>query len=128
MGTPVKERVARWRRNNPDKAKEYGRRYWRTANQIYAGMKARAKARGISVGITQQEWLTLVTDAVCYYCMGPLPKAGSGIDRLDHLKDYVLGNVVPCCRKCNWRKGALEAAGLRYPRTVEVLREILRCL
>lgn len=52
--------------------------------------------------------------------------AGSGIDRQDHRLGYVHGNCVPCCSNCNTKKGLLEAAGLVYPRTVEVLMEILK--
>jgi len=28
----------------------------------------------------------------------------SGIDRLDSSKGYEPGNVVPCCKQCNWAK------------------------
>lgn len=31
----------------------------------------------------------------------------NGIDRLDSTKGYVLGNVVPCCRICNFAKNDL---------------------
>jgi hypothetical protein len=31
----------------------------------------------------------------------------SGIDRVDSSKDYVYGNVVPCCWVCNRMKGAM---------------------
>lgn len=67
----------------------------------------------------------LVANNKCYYCPNKLPEAGGGLDRLDHRLGYQLGNVVPCCRCCNTRKGQLETAGLCYPRTVEVLMEIL---
>jgi len=47
------------------------------------------------------------------------------VDRLDHKRIYILGNVVPCCKLCNDKKGCLEMAGLCYPRTIEILAEIL---
>jgi hypothetical protein len=28
----------------------------------------------------------------------------NGIDRLDSSRGYEMGNVVPCCKQCNWAK------------------------
>ena len=38
---------------------------------------------------------------LCYYCGGPLPQTGLGIDRKDNSKGYVLDNIIPSCRDCN---------------------------
>ncbi len=55
----------------------------------------------------------------CYYCgatgsntikYGVTDKTGTkcnGIDRQDNAKGYIVGNVVPCCKTCNWMKRAL---------------------
>jgi len=29
---------------------------------------------------------------------------GFGIDRIDNSKGYIEGNMVPCCKICNWMK------------------------
>lgn len=43
----------------------------------------------------------------CTYCRGVLGEVeyGKGLDRIDHTKDYVMGNVLPCCRTCNRIRG-----------------------
>ena len=28
----------------------------------------------------------------------------NGVDRIDNSRGYEEGNVVPCCRQCNWSK------------------------
>lgn len=33
----------------------------------------------------------------------------NGLDRVDNLLGYVLGNVVACCKRCNYAKGASTA-------------------
>jgi hypothetical protein len=62
----------------------------------------------------------------CAYCFGPVHETCIGLDRMDHRIGYVESNVVPCCKKCNFRKGLLEGAGFVYPRTVELTQELLR--
>ena len=55
----------------------------------------------------------------CFYCGTPPSlthrRSGSpsvfnfnGIDRLDNSRGYVEGNVVSCCKVCNFRKGAAD--------------------
>ncbi len=42
----------------------------------------------------------------CYYCGSHIQSVG--IDRIDSLKSYEIGNVVPCCHVCNSMKMALS--------------------
>jgi hypothetical protein len=42
----------------------------------------------------------------CTWCRRtPLVVGGMGIDRRDNSLGHVAGNIEPCCRRCNWRRG-----------------------
>jgi hypothetical protein len=44
----------------------------------------------------------------CFYCdnkLGNKTKFGTGLDRINSLKGYEIGNIVPCCVICNRIKG-----------------------
>jgi hypothetical protein len=75
--------------------------------------------------LTFEEYAMLIVNRACYYCGESIPEAGHGLDRQDHRLGYVIGNVVPCCSNCNWNKGRIEAAGFTYPRTVQLLQELI---
>ena len=56
-----------------------------------------------------------LTSSTCHYCrLEPLQEISNqgytqwrlynGIDRMDNSKGYILGNVVPCCKICNYAK------------------------
>ena len=49
---------------------------------------------------------SLVTGAVCHYCLGSLSEASHSLDRKDNSLGHVYSNVVPCCKQCNEIKGA----------------------
>jgi hypothetical protein len=66
----------------------------------YAALLHAAKARGIEVRLTLDEYRQ-VTANDCFYCGGDLPFAGYGLDRKDPTGAYALENVVPCCKVCN---------------------------
>lgn len=97
-------------------------------NEIYAGYKVGAKSRGYSFDIDGATFIDL-TSKPCYYC-GEQPKNtrirgnGSivseykynGIDRVDNSKGYIIGNVVPCCKKCNNIKMAV---------TIDIARKMI---
>lgn len=82
--------------------------------QIILGYKRHAKRRGFKFLLTRKEFAD-ITSKDCYYC-GSKPsnikrtknyKEGyiyNGIDRVDSSKDYMVDNVVPCCRRCNQGK------------------------
>lgn len=80
--------------------------------------RSAAQLRGQKFFITESHFAALIKRP-CYYCGAP--PAGvhstssrsfsaadaivySGIDRINNRKGYVLGNVVPCCKRCNWSK------------------------
>jgi len=47
----------------------------------------------------------LVSD--CHYC-GSKPNPYNGIDRVDNKISYEIGNVVPCCKTCNFAKHTMS--------------------
>lgn len=85
-----------------------------------------AKRRGWLWTIPYEQWLLLVAPGTCHYCKGPLNETGHGLDRRDNTKGYEEHNVVPCCLSCNWVKGHLECAGFAFPRTEELLLELIQ--
>lgn len=70
-------------------------------------IKNNAKSRNLLVEFSLDQYMALITDARCYYCSGPLPEAGGGLDRLNNSIGYRLDNVVPCCDFCNDLRGNL---------------------
>lgn len=112
-----------------DKSKERRRTYYiNTRNAVwrrYSVFKSVAKHLHRDFTLTQEDYAALVESNTCNYCGGPLPEVGYGIDRLNNRLGYVHGNVVPCCEQCNEKKGSLEGIGFTYPRTEELLRELI---
>jgi len=100
-------------------------KYSRTAKGRYQHLKASAKNTHREVSITLVE-LEDIRLNPCHYCSGPLPICGHGLDRLDNTKGYTKENIAPCCRYCNQRKGRLEQLGFKFPRTVELMKELVR--
>ena len=85
-----------------------------TFNKIYYDYVRGAKKRGFEWQVTKQEFRDFVGNN-CFYC-GAEPSQSygtkgskvcfiyNGIDRVDSARGYVLDNVVPCCRICNFAK------------------------
>lgn len=125
----------RWRLNNIEHVRESNRkncRAWRLRNpglavrrHRFSAAKSKAKYKGLLWTLTEEQHIEFLKKP-CDYCGGPLPETQIGLDRVDNQKGYELGNVVPCCTKCNFIKGKLEGAGFRYPRTVELMRELIQ--
>ena len=83
--------------------------------KIIRGYKRRAKERGHKWDLTEEQFAE-ITKKNCYYC-GAKPKniikqmpysngeyIYNGIDRIDNTKGYVIDNIVPCCKFCNFQK------------------------
>jgi hypothetical protein len=101
------------------------RKYAASVRGHFTILKSSAKTRKLEMLLNFEQYQGLVSTNECYYCHQPLPRCGTGLDRLDHRVGYILGNVVPCCKSCNEIKGKLEGAGFIYPRTVELMRELI---
>jgi hypothetical protein len=94
-------------------------------NHILTSYKHAAKKRNLEWGITDGEFFGLI-EKQCYYC-GRQPSGiariqqrsslhvreasellYTGVDRFDNNRGYVVGNVVPCCKRCNIGKNTLS--------------------
>lgn len=73
-----------------------------------------AMKRNLDFDLTIEQF-NEITHRDCYYC-GKKPSNShlrskgngayvyNGIDRIDNNKGYTMGNIVPCCKKCNFMK------------------------
>lgn len=85
-------------------------------NNRFSRYKTAAQTRGFIFEITLAQF-TVLTAQNCYYC-GSAPSnvaritsrngvfIYSGLDRVNNELGYIPSNVVPCCRTCNYCKGA----------------------
>ena len=110
--------------------RQASQKFNRTLFGRYQGLRYKARRpvhRGCAVemSLTFEQYADLLSGNCCTYCHGPLPEAGAGLDRLDSSKGYIPGNCTACCRLCNTKKGRFEGMGFKYPRTVQLLLEVL---
>lgn len=89
--------------------------------RLYRKYKVNAKRRGIPFKIKIEEFASLISQP-CDYCglgyyFNYIYKNGllkyNGIDRRDNDGDYVLANVTPCCKICNFAKGTTKEKEFR---------------
>lgn len=87
---------------------------------LYATYRCAAVKRDLDFHVTKDEFKVL-TKGFCFYCGKPpsvtykpdLISGGylyNGVDRRDNDQGYVLNNMVPCCKFCNWMKNAFKEA------------------
>jgi len=98
-----KNNKAWWNRNKAH-VQAYCRARTRTPRGQWLTMNAEARKRKLEVTITFEDFCELRKRNACHYCSKKLPDAGSGMDRKDNAKGYIVGNVVPCCDLCNRTK------------------------
>lgn len=110
----------KYRERYPQKMKELHRRI----SGRFSSGKTQAKRRGVPWTLTIDEHKKMLGNP-CFWCGGVLNETGSGLDRLDNRNGYELGNVVPSCWSCNVLKGRIEGLGFIYPRTGELMRELM---
>jgi hypothetical protein len=75
--------------------------------KIFSAYQSSAKARNLDFTLSEAEFLAM-WGKPCFYCGGALAKIG--IDRFSNALGYIRGNIVACCRKCNFMKHNMEAA------------------
>src|SRR3990167_9518703 len=104
-----------WRKNNPEKAKEYHKNYfpkWKSENmeqirQLTKNRKARLKGAVGEVTLLEWKWLKEKYFNLCLACF----KRGSEIKLTqDHIVPIskggknIIGNIQPLCKPCNSTK------------------------
>lgn len=76
--------------------------YTKTPSGKFGSYRSDAvNTRGLEFTLTKEEFM-LFWHKPCYYCDGAIETVG--LDRVDNSKGYVLGNVVSCCKRCNFSK------------------------
>ncbi len=90
-------------------------------NSVIWQYRRSAQKRGLPFDLTPTDAYRIF-HSPCHYC-GRVPSQVrrtenhefwyNGIDRVDSSVGYVRGNVVPCCKICNLRKGKLSASEFR---------------
>ena len=85
-------------------------------NKLFKNYQNSAKIRKHVFNLTFEEFKKL-TSSDCYYCNrkpAQIKKSDyfnytyNGLDRIDNAKGYVLDNVVPCCKHCNYAKKGMS--------------------
>lgn len=89
-----------WREKN----KEHLSQYFQKPEVRFIVAKHSSKRRNITWNVSFDEFKKYLSKR-CHYCDGILPINGSGLDRMDNLRGYVIGNVIQCCCSCNSIKG-----------------------
>lgn len=83
---------------------------------LFTNYKSRAKKRGYSFLLSEDEFRGLITKSCAYCATLPLSVCKrdydsmlyNGVDRIDNSLGYFPGNCVPCCRRCNLMKGTMS--------------------
>jgi hypothetical protein len=96
--------TSRYKKDNEVELKKASIARNRTVKSRFAYSKGEAKRRGFDFNLDLDSYASLISGK-CHYMGCDMPKSGSGLDRMDNSKGYVLGNVVPCCWSCNMIKG-----------------------
>lgn len=93
-----------YRKNNKAAVKERTHVLRRKITYVFRMAIFQAKTRGLSFDLTFDEFKTLRKNP-CHYCGGALPETTGGLDRIDNSIGYEHGNVLPCCKDCNFHRG-----------------------
>lgn len=107
-----------WNARNPEKRRcATQKHYWhgggrqkslaRQETPLYVWKKYEfhARKRGIPFNLTVADFETFA-GSECFYCGERLLKVR--LDRQDNSSGYRMGNVVPCCKSCNYGKHVLS--------------------
>lgn len=71
-------------------------------------LKSSAKARGLTVNLSLNKYQALI-DTGCHFCGIDLKdEKGYCLDRLDSNGNYIISNVVSCCKICNRAKSNMN--------------------
>jgi hypothetical protein len=97
MRSLIKNRKSR--KENPEKWREWDKKYQHTPGRIFTVYKKGAKSRGIIFDIEKDYFIKFINKP-CRYC----GENAIGVDRIDNKKGYVVGNIGPCCKWCNRMK------------------------
>jgi hypothetical protein len=105
------ENARLWKARNPGRRAEINRQSDRRRKErdplkyAWKVFVQNLRARVMESTLTRQQHDAICLGS-CEYC-GREAIPTNGIDRVDNLIGYVDGNVVSCCKTCNYMKGTL---------------------
>jgi hypothetical protein len=90
---------------------------------IFCYYRRNANNKGRLIELTLQQFYILIKSC-CFYC-GDYPNTvtgkltHNGVDRLNSNLGYTIGNVVPCCKRCNIAKSSMSVT--EFKKHVELI-------
>jgi len=82
---------------------------WQVAavREAFGVYRGNAKRKRLAFSLPGTEFGALVSTP-CFYCGAPATPI-YGLDRTDNNLGYILENIVPCCRVCNYAKRDMKS-------------------
>lgn len=101
----ILQKNKQWREANKEHSRAYRQRKGQTTRGKFLETKKRARKKGLTFELTQEEFTTIVLQN-CFYCdkVSVENEKLNGIDRKDNNKGYEHDNCVSCCKRCNEMK------------------------
>lgn len=99
-----------WYRSNEFRIKQQTHKARQDIKARFKKLLNKAKGDKRNCDLSLELYSQIVEDKKCFYCKDALPRAGSGLDRVDSSRGYELDNVVPCCTRCNKAKNNMSQA------------------
>lgn len=87
-----------------EKGKKSVNKYHKTFKGRFTTSKLRAKDRQLDWTLSYEEYENFIKQT-CFYCQNKISGTGTGLDRIDNSKGYIINNVLPCCGTCNRIRG-----------------------
>lgn len=96
----------KWREKNRNyRSKHPRQKEKQTPRRKFNKYRNDAKRRGYEFLLSFEEFFSLRTNTICYYCSS---SEKIGIDRVNNKMGYLKENCVPCCWDCNRTKRILS--------------------
>ncbi len=93
------------------------------APQLYENYKYSDKTHQRQFNLTIPFIKSMIING-CSYCKVSYGEDNIGLDRINNKLGHIIGNVIPCCYKCNYtRKNMPFAAWLLIVPTLEIIRK-----
>ena len=100
----ISKYIKRYYINNSEEIKKHANSLARKPERRFKTSQTRAKKRKLEWNIKEKEYLKLIQKP-CHYCNNEfgttIDASGTGLDRIDNSKGYIIDNVVSCCSNCN---------------------------
>lgn len=108
----ISEYQKQYRMDNADRLKEYKGEYYASkhgrATRLANHYRREDAKHNRGESTLTAEWIKeSIFTKPCHYC-GETDWYKIGCDRIDNSKPHTPDNVVPCCAKCNKKRGTME--------------------